>query len=62
MLAVTVKENVNPEIIPEDPKEVVDEPLPSPETPGEAESAQAATDREARDMLRKDKVILENQE
>ena len=36
--------------------------MPRPETPGEAESAQAVTDREARDRLRRDKVILENQE
>ena len=56
MLAVTVKENVNPEIILEEPKEVVDEPMPRPETPGEAETAQAVTDRELRDRLRIDKV------
>ena len=62
MLAVTVKENVNPEIKLEDPKEVVDEPMPRPETPGVAENAQAVTDREARDRLRRDKEILENQE
>ena len=62
MLAVTVKENVNPEIILEEPKEVVDEPMPRPETPGETETAQAVTDREQRDRLRRDKVILENQE
>ena len=60
-LAVTVKENVNPEIILEHPKEVVDEPMPRPDTPGEAQNAQAVTEREARDKLR-DKVILENQE
>ena len=62
MLGVTVKENVNPEIILEDPKKVVDEPMPRPETLGEAENAQAKTDRETRDRLRRDKVILENQE
>ena len=62
MLASTVKENVNPEIILEDPKVAVDEIMPRPETPGEAESAQAVTDREARDRLRRGKVILENQE
>ena len=61
-LAVTVKQNVNPEIILEDPKEVVDEPIPRPETPGEAGSAQAVTEREARDSLRRDKVIFEKQE
>ena len=62
MLAVTVKENVNPEIILEDPKEVTDEPMPRPETPGEAENSKGVTDREARDRLRRDKIILENQE
>ena len=51
-LAVTVKQNVNPEIILEDPKEVVDEPIPRPETPGEAESAQELTDREAKLEMR----------
>ena len=61
-LAVTVKENVNPEIILEDPKEVVGEPMPRPETPAEAESAHAVTNRQARNRLRGDKVILENQE
>ena len=29
--------------------------MPRPETPGEAENAQAVTDREARDRLRRDK-------
>ena len=62
MLGVTVKENVNPEIILEDPKKVVYEPMPRPETLGEAENAHAKTDRETRDRLRRDKVILENQE
>ena len=62
MLAVTVKENVNPERILQEPKEVVDEPMPRPETPGDAETAQGVTEREVRDRLRKDKVILENQE
>ena len=62
MLAVTVRESVNPEIILEEPKEVIDEPMPRPETPGETETAQAVTDREARDRLRRDKVILENEE
>ena len=62
MLAVTVKENANPEIILEEPNEVVDEPMPRPETLGEAETTQAVTDRELRDRLRRDKVKLENQE
>ena len=62
MLAVTVKESVNPEILLEEPKEVIDEPMPRPETPGDHETAQAAADREARDRLRRDRVILENEE
>ena len=62
MLAVTVKESVNPEILLEEPKEVIDEPMPRPQTLGETENAQAVTDREARDRLRRDKVIPENQE
>ena len=32
-MAVTVQENVNPEIILEDPKPVIEEPEPRPETP-----------------------------
>ena len=62
ILGVTVKENVNPEIILEEPKEVVDEPMPCPETPRETETAQAVADRENRDRLRRDKVIQENEE
>ena len=62
MLAVTVKENMNPEILLEDPKENIDEIMPRPETPGSTEDAQAVWDREARDRLARDKVILENQE
>ena len=41
---------------------MVGEPMPRPETPGVAETARAVTDREVRDILRRDKVILENQE
>ena len=48
-LAVTVKESVNPELLLEEPKEVLLEPLPRPETPLEHENAQAITEREARD-------------
>ena len=62
MLAVTVKESVNPEILLEEPKEVIDKLMTRPETPGETENAQVVTEREARDRLRRDKVILENQE
>ena len=62
MLAVTVKESVNPDILLEESKEVIEEPMPRPETPGEQETVQATTDREARDRLRRDRVLLENEE
>ena len=62
MLAVTVKENVNPEISLEEPKEVIDEQMPRPETPRPAEDAQAVADRKERDRLVRDKEILKNQE
>ena len=60
MLAVTVKENVNPKIILEDPNEIIDELSSRPETPRTNEDAQAVADREARDRIARDKVILEN--
>ena len=62
LLAVTVKESVNPELLLEEPKEVLLEPLPRPETPREHENAQAITEREARDQLARDKILLENEE
>ena len=62
MLVVTVKKNVNPEILLEEPKEVVDELMPRPETPRSTEDAQAVADREERDRLVRDKVVLKNQE
>ena len=61
-IAVTIKENVDPEVLIEEPKAVMEEPLPRPETPGTNEDAQAVTEREARDKLARDKVILENEE
>ena len=61
MLAVMVKENVNPEILLEEPKEFIDELTPRPENPGKTEDAQAVADRESRHRLRRDKVTLENQ-
>ena len=33
LMTVTVKENVNPEVMLEDPKPVLEEPEPRPETP-----------------------------
>ena len=62
LMAVTVKENVNPEVMLEDPKLVLEEPEPRPETPREGESAAATAAREARDRLLKDRVAAENEE
>ena len=61
LLAVTVKENVNPEVLLEDPKPVIEEPMPRPETPRQNETEQATTDREARHRSLRDKVVLENE-
>ena len=52
---------MNPEVSLEDPKEVIKEPLPRPETPRIGEDAQVIAEREARDKLLRDKVILENE-
>ena len=62
LLAVTVKENVNPEVLLEDPKPNVEEPMPRPETPRQNKSEQATADREAMDKSLRDKVVLENEE
>ena len=62
LLAATVKENVNPEVLLEEPKEVLVKPFPRPETPRDNEDAQAVTDRETRDRLVRDRVLLENEE
>ena len=62
LMAVTVKENVNPEVMLEDPKPVLEEPEPRPETPREGESAAATAAREARDRLLKDRVAVEKEE
>ena len=61
-LAVTVKESVDPELLLQEPKEVLLEQLPRSETPKENENAQAIVDREARDQLARDKINLENEE
>ena len=62
LLAVKVKENVNPEVLLEDQKPVIEEPMPRPETPRQNETEQATTDREARDKSLRDKVLLKNEE
>ena len=60
-MAVTVKENVNTEIMLEDPKPVIEEPESRPETPRTYEDANAVTARETRDKLMRDRVAAENE-
>ena len=62
LLAVTVKENVDPEVMLEEPKVVLEEPLPVPEPPVPNEDAPAVAEREARNKLARDRVALENEE
>ena len=53
-----MKENVSPDILLEDPKSVLDEPVPRPDTPRTNEDAQEVTDREVGDELTRDKIRL----
>ena len=53
---------MNPELLLEEPREILFEPLSRPETPREQENAQAIAEREARDKLARDKIFLENEE
>ena len=62
LMAVTVKENVNPEIILEDPKDILEKPPPRPETPREGENEDARNARTLRDKLARDRVLLDNEE
>ena len=62
LMAVTVKENVNPEVNLEDPKPVLEEPEPRPETHREGETAAATAARKARDRLLRDRIAAENEE
>ena len=48
ILAVTVKENVDPEVMLEEPGVVLEESLPVPEPPVQNEDAPAVAVREAR--------------
>ena len=59
LMAVTVKENVNPEIILEEPKDILEEPPPSPETPIDGQNEDARNTRILRDKLAIDRVVLE---
>ena len=62
LMAVTVKENVNPEVILEAPKDILEEPPPRPETPREGETEAATSARNLRDKLASDRVMLEDEE
>ena len=62
LMAVTVKENVNPEIILEEPKDILEEPPPRPETPRDGENEDARNARILRDKLAINRVVLENEE
>ena len=62
IMAVTVKENVDPELMLEDPKDILEEPPPRPEMPREGENEAATTARNLRDKLARDRVMLENEE
>ena len=62
LMAVTVKENVNPKIILEEPKDILEEPPPRPETPRDGETVDATTARNLRDKLARDRVLLEKEE
>ena len=62
LLAVTVKENVDPEVMLEEPKVILEEPLPTPEPPLQNKDAHAVVEREAKNRLARDRVVLENEE
>ena len=57
-----MEENVNPEIMREDQKEILEERPLRPETPRDGEDATARTARGLRDKLARDRVTLENEE
>ena len=61
-MAVTVQENVNPEVLLEELHPVIEEPEPRPETPRTGEDAAATAAREARDRLLRDRLAAENEE
>ena len=62
LMSVTVKENVHPEHMLEEPKDILEEHPPRPETPRDGENEDAARARYLRDKLARDRVILENEE
>ena len=62
LMALTVEENVNPEVMLEDPKDILEEPPPRPETPRDIEDEAAMTTRNLRDKQARDRIMLENEE
>ena len=54
LMAITVKENVNPETMLEDPKEILEESPPRPKTPKGGFDATARVARDIRDNLDRD--------
>ena len=62
LMAVTAKEDVNPEIMLEVPKKNLEEPPQRPETPREGEIASARAARDLKDKLARDSMTLGNEE
>ena len=60
-MAVTVKENRNPEVMLEEQKDILEQPPPRPETPRDGENEDAARARNLRDKLARDREMLENE-
>ena len=61
-MVVTIKENDNTELLLEDPKDVIEKPSTSPESPKTREDATALAARKLRTKLALDKCIQENDE
>ena len=62
LMAVTMKENFNPEIMLEDQKDIREKPPPRLETPRNGEDANPKAARYLRDISTRDRVVLENEE
>ena len=61
-MAITVNEKVNPEIMLEDPKKIVEEIPLRPEAPRNGDDATARAARYIKDKLDRDRLTLENEE
>ena len=62
LMAVSVKENVKPEVMLEGTKDILEEPPPRPETPKDGENKAATIARNLRDKLARDRRMLKNEE